>query len=372
MPWVKGRAGQWPGGRIWEKSDGSYEYVIRRQRAGIRDSHWTGAHTLRAAMKQLERFEAEPATYTPEGDPTREPLTITPELSKAFLDWSRDEKGNSRGWLLQQKAYLAWWAEQLAGRDLRKLDLGRDVIPALDGAPETRHRKEVLKAFCSWLRKERHLLSRSEDATLDLAVRARRPEQWTRPKAIPRAAYLRVLAVLPPQHRDSLILLDETGWHVSELARFVRGGTVQPAPPGRTEAGILETRHKSGEPHRTAVGPEAKAAAERLRERGGFSTSKFYEALQAAGEKLRKDDPKFEMFTPGRFRHTFATRAIDEGVAPEAVSAYLGHKSPATMRRFYATLASAPRPKRKAPESQRPPKKKASGRRGGGARGPAQ
>ncbi len=368
MPWVKGRAGQWPGGRIWERADGAYEYVIRRQRAGERVTHWTGASSLRAAMRHLERFEAEPATYSPEGAPAREPILITPELTKGFLEYSRDDKGNSRGWLLQQKAYLAWWADALAGKDLRHLDLGRDVIPALDGAPETRHRKEVLKAFCSWLRKERHLLARSEDATLDLAVRARRPEQWTRPKAIPRAAYLRVLAALAPHHRDSLILLDETGWHVSELARFVRGGTVQPAPPGRTEAGIIETRHKSGEPHRTAVGPEAKAAAERLRERGGFSVSKFYEALTAAGEKLKKADPKFEMFTPGRFRHTFATRAIDEGVAPEAVSAYLGHKSPATMRRFYATLAAAPRPTPKAPGSRHPPKKASAKGRGGASR----
>lgn len=370
MPWVKGRAGQWPGGRIWERADGTWEYVIRRQRAGERLSHWTGATSLRAAMRHLERYESEPATYSPEGAPAREPLVITPELTKAYLSHSRDDKANSRGWVLQQKAYLAWWADALAGRDLRKLDLGRDVIPALDGAPERRHRTEVLKAFCSWLRRERHLLSRSEDATLDLAVRARRPEQWVRPKAIPRAAYLRVLAVLPVQHRDALILLDETGWHVSELARFVRGGTVQPAPPGRSEAAILETRHKSGEPHRTAVGPDAKAAAVRLRERRGFSTSKFYEALQAAGEKLREDDPKFEMFTPGRFRHTFATRAIDEGVAPEAVSAYLGHKSPATMRRFYATLAAAPRPTRKGPGSRPRPKKKASAGSGeGGAPG---
>ncbi len=366
MGWIPGPRGKWEGGRIWEDSSGVCTYVIRRMIAGREYEVSTRCTRIRAALAQLDRFEAEPATYSPEGAPAREPLLVTTELTKAFLEYSRDEKGNSRGWLLQQKAYLAWWADALAGKDIRRLDLGRDVVPALDGAPETRHRKEVLKAFCSWLRKERHLLSRSEDATLDLAVRARRPEQWTRPKAIPRASYLRVLAALAPHHRDSLILLDETGWHVSELARFVRGGTVQPAPPGRTEAGIIETRHKSGEPHRTAIGPEAKAAAERLRERGGFSVSKFYEAIKAVCEKLVADKQIPEAVTPGRFRHTFATRAIDEGVAPEAVSAYLGHKSPATMRRFYATLAAAPRPKSRSPESKRPPKK-ASGRRGAGA-----
>lgn len=360
MAWVKGPAGRWPGGRIWKRADGSLEYVIRRQVAGERVEHYTGAHSLRPAMKHLERYEADPSTYSPAGD-TSERLVISTELVKAFLTWSRDEKGNSREWVLQQKAYLAWWAEHLGGVDLRRLDLGRDVIPALDEAPERRHRSEVLKAFCTWLRQERHLLSRSEDAALDLAVRARRPEQWTRPKAIPRATYLRVLAGLPPHHRDSLILLDETGWHVKELARFVRGGTIQSAPPGRTEAAILETRHKSGQPHRTAVGPDAKAAAERLRKRGGFSSSKFYEAIKAVCTKLVEEKVIPEAITPGRFRHTFATRAIDEGVAPEAVSAYLGHKSPATMRRFYATLAAPPKPR--APGSRRP-RKRTSGRRG--------
>jgi integrase len=340
MPWVQGKAGGWPGGRIWEREDGTHVYVIKKQIGGKRYQVFTPATGIRAALVQLERFQANPEAYDPAGD-TADRLLITPELVRAFLEFSRDEKTNSRGWVLQQRAYLAWWEEKLRGRDLRKLDLARDVIPALDSAPERRHRSEVLKAFCSWLRKERHLLSRSEDATLDLAVKARRPEQWTRPKAIPRASYLRVLAALPPHHRDSMILLDETGWHVSELARFVRAGTIEDVPSGRSEAAILETRHKSGEPHRTAIGPDARAAAERLRKRAGFSVSKFYEAIQAACKTA--DVPAF---TPGRFRHTFATRAIDEGVAPEAVSAYLGHKSPATMRRFYATLAAAPRPKR--------------------------
>jgi len=34
-----------------------------------------------------------------------------------------------------------------------------------------------------------------------------------------------------------------------------------------------------------------------------------------------------------------ATWAIERGDDPAAVAAFLGHKSPATTRRFYATLA---------------------------------
>jgi hypothetical protein len=38
-----------------------------------------------------------------------------------------------------------------------------------------------------------------------------------------------------------------------------------------------------------------------------------------------------------------ATRAIEMGVAPEAVSAFLGHKSTATTKRFYAVHAIRPK-----------------------------
>lgn len=332
--------GTWPGGRIWLEGDGKKTYFIRRRVAGKRYEVSTRATGIKAALAQLERFEEDPENYDPAGGTGKEPIRITADLVKAFLRWSLEEKGNSRAWVLQQRAYLAWWHETLKGRDLRALDLGRDVIPALDGAPERRHRSEVLKAFCSWLRKERHLLSRQEDATIDLAVKARRPEQWTRPKAIPRAHYLRVLAALDPRHRDALALLDETGWHVSELVRFVRGGTVEAAPPGRDEAGILETRQKSGKPHRTAVGPEALAAAKRLRERGEVSVGRLYEAVRAACVKA-----KVEPFTLGRMRHTVATRMVESGAPASEVVSFLGWTSAATMQRHYTTLAAPPRPK---------------------------
>lgn len=339
MGWISGPRGKWEGGRVWEDATGARTYLIRRQIGGTRYEVSTHCDRERPALAQLDRFLADPENYDPRGG-SADPLRLTAELVGAFIAWSLDVKGNSRPWVLQQKAYLAWWAETLKGRDLRALDLGAHVIPALDSAPERRHRIEVLKAFCSWLRKERHLLSRADDATLDLAVRARRPEQWRRPKAIPRAHFLRVLVALEPRHRDALTLLDETGWHVSELVRFVRGGITLEAP-GRKEHAILEVRHKSGEPHRTAVGFRASRAAARLRERGAFSVGRFYEAVRAACKAA-----KIPAWTPGRFRHTLATRAVEAGEAPAAVAAYLGHKSPATLRRFYASLATPPRVKR--------------------------
>ncbi len=346
MGWVKGPAGSWDGGRVWEDREGRRTYIIRRQVGGRRFEVSTRCSRLRPALAQLERFEADPDGYNP-ASPGGEPLRLNLETAKAFLAWSAapDGKGNSRPWVLQQRAYLAWWAEQLRGVDLRRVTLRDHVIPALDGQKGRKHRIEVLKAFFSWLRKERHVLTRQEDPTLDLAVPVRRPGQWRRQKDIPRAHFLRVLAKLEaPDHRDALVVLEETGWHVSELVRFARAGAVEALPRGREDGAVAVIacpQRKSGEPQRTAVGQKARAAAERLRAKGSFSVGRFYEAIRAACLKL-----KIDPFTAGRFRHTLATRALEAGVDPATIATYLGHRSASTTRRWYATHALAPRPKR--------------------------
>ncbi len=341
MPWVRGPRGRWEGGRIWEDRSGRLTYIIRRRVGGKRYEVSTRCSRIAAARAQLERFERAPDEYEPGGG-RGDAVQLTAELVGLFVAWSQHSKGNSRAWVLQQKAYLAWWREVLGARDLRRLSLRDHIVPALDGVPGRKHRIEVLKAFFSWLRRERHLVPRAEDVTLDLQLPARRPEQWTRPKVIPRRSYLRVLAALEGDHRDALRLLDETGWHVSELARFVRDGVIEPMPPGRRDgvAVAVVPQRKSGETMRTAIGKDALTAACRLREKGSFSVSRFYEAVKAAADRLKVS------VTPGRFRHTLATRAVEAGADPAAVSAYLGHKSEATMRRFYATLATVRRPRR--------------------------
>jgi len=61
--------------------------------------------------------------------------------------------------------------------------------------------------------------------------------------------------------------------------------------------------------------------------------------LRQISRKLKLKMP----VTAGSFRHTVATEAIEKGAPPEQVSAFLGHKSPQTTKRFYATLAVAPK-----------------------------
>ena len=127
-----------------------------------------------------------------------------------------------------------------------------------------------------------------------------------------------------------------TGWHVSELVRFAKMGSVEPYR-GEAEgiAGVLVCpQTKSGEPLRTAVSSEVLEAGKRLLERGSFSSEKYVLAIKGACTAAG-----IPPFTPGRFRHSVATWAIEKGADSASVAAFLNHKSPSTTRRFYATHA---------------------------------
>jgi integrase len=346
MPWVKGPEGRWEGGRIWRAKDGRLTYVVQRMIGGHTFEVSTRCTSHRAALAQLARFEADPEGYDPAGG-TEEPIRLTAELARAFLRYSLEDRGNSREWVGKQKRYLAWWAKRLGGRDLRRVTLRDHIAPALEGVPGRKQRIEVVKALYGWLRKERHLLTAAQDPTYGaLAVPQGRPEQWVTPKPIPAEHHAEAMKHLTSPFREMLTVLDETGWHVTELARFIRAGRIEDLPEGRADgarAVIVCPRRKSGETQRTAVTAAAAEAGGRLLARGTFSKIRFYRALRAACVAAGVTP-----FTPGRYRHSLATRAIEAGEDPAAVAAYLGHKSPATTRRFYATLAVVPIPRRSA------------------------
>ena len=97
-------------------------------------------------------------------------------------------------------------------------------------------------------------------------------------------------------------------------------------------------RHKNGEPHRTRVTTEVLAAAEKLLAHGPISREWYDRAVRSACEAA-----KIPIFTPGRLRHSVATWAIEVGADLEDVSAFLGHRSPRTTKRFYATHAAPAR-----------------------------
>jgi hypothetical protein len=87
----------------------------------------------RAHGREHERFETDPEHYTA-GSTHEQPIYLDAPLAAEFLAYSRDVDKNSATWVKKQQGYLAWWADQLKGRDLLKVTLLDDILPALERA----------------------------------------------------------------------------------------------------------------------------------------------------------------------------------------------------------------------------------------------
>jgi integrase len=294
---------------------------------------------MRGAIEALNRFEGDPEGFRPEGEERPEAIYLDEEIAREFLAWSIAVKRNTREWVGKQKRALAFWATKLHRVDLRRATLRDHVLPALQGEASRDQKIRVLKAFFSWLRKEKHLLCAAEDPTYGtLSAAQARPAQWRRSKAIPKEHVELVLEHLGAPWRDALMLQAATGWHVTEAARFASAGTVERLPTGARRDGsaavVVCPMTKGGEMLRTRVSREVADAARRLRDHGAFSAAWYYRAVRSAC-----DAAEIARFSPGMMRHSVATWAVNKGADPAVVSAFLGHKSVSTTRRFYATLA---------------------------------
>lgn len=334
---------RWPGGYVHTQKDGQKLFIIEREIRERRFHVSTRCHNLRAAMKQLERFEADPLGYRPEGNDDEGALLLTPELIQEFREWSRNVKRNSRRHANTVFHRLAEWMDDLRGKDLRRLSLRDDLKPALDRRKNMRaYRIIALKSFCSWLRKEKGLLKTSEDTTLDLPVPQAQPEKHRRRKALSFEQVVGAAEHLAPIYRDTLNLLLGTGMHFSELERFIKSPESElivskektMTTDGRAVEAVLVTKHKSGAWTRIPLTEKAHVeAAARLRE-GGVVPKKPNVAIKAACEKA-----KVATFTLGVIRHSVATWAIERGATPDAVAEFLGHKDRRTTMKFYADVS---------------------------------
>lgn len=336
--------GPWLGGFISKDGDGNRIYVIRKSINGVKYKVSTRCHTERAALKQLEQFEADPESYWPGRDPNAEGLFLNDDLSKEFLKWSKTTKKNSAGWVRQQQRHLAWWADQLDGLDLRagkgpkRVSLKAHLLPMLDEISNREQRIRVLKALYSWLRKESHKIEPEQDPTLDaLSAKQVEPEQWKRPKAVAKADYDKVRVLLDDIWKARLDVLGATGWHSTEIRRFAANGSIETLNEEKEGvAGVLLVPlTKAGTPLRTQVSARGLEAAKKVRAAGAFSYERFHEVLAEAC--LTADVTKFG---PGQLRHSVATWAFEAGTDLGAISSFLNHKSTMTTRRFYATLAT--------------------------------
>jgi integrase len=280
-------------------------------------------------MKQLERFESNPMAYRPGGS-TGAPVHFTAALVDEFLAWSETTQKNSATWVGQQRMYLEWWRGNFESQDLRAVTLP-EILAALEGVKSRGHRIAVVKRLYSWLVRERHVMREEQNPTAQLRIPQARPEQWTRQKAISKRDFTRIRAKLSGHWRDALDILAGTGWHVTELVRFARSGSLD------QHAGqpvLICPQTKGGEMLRTEVSRGVAKAARRLRSRGAIDRDKFDDEVRAASRACKVD------FMAGQMRHSVATWAVNQGADAASVAAFLGHKSPRTTARFYATHAT--------------------------------
>lgn len=295
-------------------------------------------------MRHLERFEADPANYTPEGVPQEEPLWLTAELVEEYRRWQLD-KGVTEKHAREVSKRLKHWILDLNGLDLRKVSLRDHIKPALAIRRTMRaHRISTIKSFYAYLREERHLLTSANDPTLDMPVPQSIPEKRKRKKALDLAHVQRVARFLGPIHRDVVTVLAATGMHFTELQRFASSPLSEIDYRKRdTTIASLVMRHKNRDMVAVAVvDPEVLAAAERLRELGRIPT----ERPKGAKRWMRPNEAiahvckerGLNAFRLGALRSTVGTFLAHNGMTKEQVAAFLHHKDPRTTERFYLDI----------------------------------
>jgi len=329
MPYLREK---WPGGRVFVSSTGERTYHIFKMRNGRRYSVSTRCSNLKAALKELERWELDPDSYRPQG--TSE-LTITKELIDAFVFEGR-AKGNTEGRLWRKRSVMAWWQEGFKA-DVRTITPER-AYSLVEGVPDGERKKSVLKTCLSWLQST----GRTErDLGEGIRVVPSVPAQFTRPKVVALSRHRKVMEKLDDKYRDLCTVLAGTGCHVEELGRFIEAGRIEyPEAQGEDPPRyvLVTPRHKSGDIHKTEVSEVVEAAAFRAKERAWFNRVLLGRALSKACR-----DAKVATYGPSWYRHSVATWAIEKGADPAAVSAFLGHRHPSTVKRFYATHAVVPK-----------------------------
>jgi len=345
-------------GYTYRDAHGRTVYVIHKQVDGTRYEVSTRAYNEREAIDQLNLFLKNPEEYVHPEEPEPPPpppeaLILDKKLQDTYLAYSEKEN-NSREWRLEQQSHLIWWAERLYGIDLRACPLAK-IQSALDaqGTKSKYHRRTVIKGLYTWLRTVAHKITHAEDPTVGGAIQVSPPKEKDRPnKAISRENVEKARKKLKKQWwRDALDLQRQTGWHLTEVARFANEGSIELPTPSQRIAGmvaVLVVRHKSGRHHRTGVSTEILAAAKRLQSRPSRSYGKRKDGTKKQAGRfsirwyrraVRKacKDAKIPVFNPGSLRHSVASWAVNEGHDVESVASFLGHRSLSTTLRFYAT-----------------------------------
>jgi hypothetical protein len=327
-------------------------FVIEKRIGGTKFHRSTHCTVLRAALKQLERFEADPANYMPQGVAVADDaLVLTLPAIDEFHAWHLQKV--SKEWALDVRRLLIQWANHFKGKDMRKLSRVADIDTHLKGATQRHHRVAALKAFAKWARKTERL-KRTEDVTLDLEV----PKVGAADEAkdMEWSLVVETFQHLDAYMRDVVQVLAATGWHLSELRRFASDGVLRERNDNDEPevVGVIGAVHKNSllkrreDKHFTSlVHAEHLEAARRIRDRGhiidrGALRKRMLRAAKAATLARRELDPKAPAAPTvnlGAFRHSVTTWLSQQGLSDAQVAKYVGHSSEAMAKRHYINQA---------------------------------
>lgn len=372
----------WKHGFIRVDRKGRKIYVIRSRRDGRSIDISTGAHTETAAQEEYDRWAADPDNYQrgsigPSDDPAKKPVELTAELVAEFLKWSKErgkhERGNSPGHVANQRIAMDFWVKHLGGKNLKKLDMQKDILPPLKNATQQANRRRTLRTFYSWLRSEDggYRIKLSEDPTFK-SFKVPKSDPRRRKKKNKAVAWEHLLAVKEALDKAQEEAAERTvkgtfnttqrapwasvftvqmatGWHETELAKFAADGRIETytGPMKSAKAVLVCPEHKIGGEFRTAVDTEVLEAAKQLLEYGSFAPANYSKAVKKVAievaEKQAKDEvpveKRLEPFTAGQLRASVATHMINNGATVYEVATFLNHKSLETTKKFYATHA---------------------------------
>lgn len=345
MPAAKKR--KWLGGYVRAGKNG-ITFVIERWINGVHFHVSTKCKTERAANKEFERFEMDPAGYRKGRTRRTAGLALTPELVAEYLEWM-DSRGLDGGYVRQHEMHLGALLEAIPEHDLSRMTYAelRDVLAGI-GDPNkkaaTAARRKAVKAFAAYLRRERGLLTRQNDPTLDLTINYAPPEKNRRRKAMPLGRVERAIPLMDPDVADVAIALAGTGLHIRELRRAHRGtGGLQPLAEwqrGTTVLANLSVMHKSKRMHAVAITSQTTLdALNRIFARTEFPTR----------GRISKHDAKVtkrlgEKFSMGWLRHSVATWLAENRVSIEQIAEQLGHADTRQARQTYIDLGLAAHP----------------------------
>jgi hypothetical protein len=349
--------GKWKGGRIRQGPHETARFVIERTVQGKgRIALTLDSQSEAEAMAELALFNRDPAGYATKAQAADVAQTAAVELNDAtverFLKHLR-KKDRSEKYIRSTQGYLAWWAERLAGIDLRTVPPRRYRALLDAGEHGGLHlRIAAIKSFCSYLRKDDNEveLTTAQDGTLELKVPQAKPAKDRAAKGYAIADVERLYRFIDEQIvRDFYRAVVMCGMHSTEARRLIDLGEISELRDAASEiAGTLRFRHKNRGYHIQSVDRLTLAATQRLKAMGAAmipGERQVNNALDAAQKAAHLSGIETGKIRLGPMRHSFVTWARSAGgrivtppvggVSLAAVAEAIGHRDKRTTQLFY-------------------------------------